>query len=199
MVKRQKELGVATAEDAEIAREFNTAWQDTRQVFSSVFREVGASVLPVLADMLGGVQGFVQFLRDNENFVEGVFLGLSGIMTSKLAPALLAALTNPIALAAALALAFGALYDDVQAFLSGNDSLIGQISEKYPVVGEIVKDVAEAFGNLKENFEGLIEAIKSGDILGFTTGSANRPEQIESKGGTYSQSDIPRSHTFCFQ
>ena len=212
MVRRQKELGVATEEDAEIAREFNTAWKDTRQVFSSVFREVGASVLPVLADMLGGVQNFIQILRDNDGFVEGIFLGLGTLLTAKLAPAFIATLTNPITLLAALAIAFAAVYDDIKNFLDGNDSLIGQISEKYPVVGKVVtnlaRDIKALFTTIKEfdfsefinnvinsvladfeKFKQEIEELK--DLLGF--GDDERPSLIQSVGGGHSQSDIPEA------
>ena len=210
MVKRQKELGVATEEDAEIAREFNTAWQDTRQIFSSVFREIGTDVLPVLSTMLVSSQEFVTFLKNNESFVEGVFLGLAGIMATKLAPALLAALTNPIALAALLVLGFALAYDEIKNFLAGNESLIGKISEKYPVVGKIVKnlarDIKALFTTIKEfdfsefinciinsvlaDFEKLKQEIKDlKDLFGF--GEDETPIQIKSIGGTHYQSDAP--------
>ena len=210
MVKRQKELGVATEEDAEIAREFNTAWQDTRQIFSSVFREIGTDVLPVLSTMLVGTQEFVTFLKNNESFVEGVFLGLAGVMTTMFAPALLAALTNPIALAAALVLGFALAYDEVKNFLAGNESLIGKISEKYPVVGKIVKnlarDIKALFTTIKEfdfsefinciinsvlaDFEKFKQEIKElKDLFGF--GEDETPIQIKSIGGTHYQSDVP--------
>ncbi len=167
MVRRQKELGVATEEDAKIAREFNTAWQDTSQVFSSVFREIGVSVLPVLSDMLVGVQSFVQFMQDNEGLVEGIFSGMAVVLTAKLAPALLSTVFSPAGAAIALIALFALLYDDVKAFLSGNDSLIGQISEKYPIVGDIVKSLAGFVSDLFDNFGKLFDAIASGNLGKF--------------------------------
>ena len=167
MVRRQKELGVATEEDAEIAREFNTAWKDTSQVFSSVFREIGVSVLPVLSDMLVGVQSFVQFMQDNEGLVEGIFSGMAVVLTAKLAPALLSTVFSPAGAAIALIALFALLYDDVKAFLSGNDSLIGQISEKYPIVGDIVKSLASFVSDLFDNFGKLFDAIASGNLGKF--------------------------------
>ena len=167
MVRRQKELGVATEEDAEIAREFNTAWKDTSQVFSSVFREIGVSVLPVLSDMLVGVQSFVQFMQDNEGLVEGIFSGMAVVLTAKLAPALLSTVFSPAGAAIALIALFALLYDDVKAFLAGNDSLIGQISEKYPIVGDIVKSLAGFISDLFDNFGKLFDAIASGNLGKF--------------------------------
>ncbi len=167
MVRRQKELGVATEEDAKIAREFNTAWKDTSQVFSSVFREIGVSVLPVLSDMLVGVQSFVQFMQDNEGLVEGIFSGMAVVLTAKLAPALLSTVFSPAGAAIALIALFALLYDDVKAFLSGNDSLIGQISEKYPIVGDIVKSLAGFVSDLFDNFGKLFDAIASGNLGKF--------------------------------
>ncbi len=167
MVRRQKELGVATEEDAEIAREFNTAWKDTSQVFSSVFREIGVSVLPVLSDMLVGVQSFVQFMQDNEGLVEGIFSGMAVVLTAKLAPALLSTVFSPAGAAIALIALFALLYDDVKAFLAGNDSLIGQISEKYPIVGDIVKSLAGFVSDLFDNFGKLFDAIASGNLGKF--------------------------------
>ena len=167
MVRRQKELGVATEEDAAIAREFNTAWKDTSQVFSSVFREIGVSVLPVLSDMLVGVQSFVQFMQDNEGLVEGIFSGMAVVLTAKLAPALLSTVFSPAGAAIALIALFALLYDDVKAFLAGNDSLIGQISEKYPIVGDIVKSLAGFVSDLFDNFGKLFDAIASGNLGKF--------------------------------
>ena len=167
MVRRQKELGVATEEDAAIAREFNTAWKDTSQVFSSVFREIGVSVLPVLSDMLVGVQSFVQFMQDNEGLVEGIFSGMAVVLTAKLAPALLSTVFSPAGAAIALIALFALLYDDVKAFLAGNDSLIGQISEEYPIVGDIVKSLAGFVSDLFDNFGKLFDAIASGNLGKF--------------------------------
>ena len=167
MVRRQKELGVATEEDAKIAREFNTAWKDTSQVFSSVFREIGVSVLPVLSDMLVGVQSFVQFMQDNEGLVEGIFSGMAVVLTAKLAPALLSTVFSPAGAAIALIALFALLYDDIKNFLAGNESLIGQISEKYPVVGDIVKSLAGFVSDLFDNFGKLFDAIASGNLGKF--------------------------------
>ena len=167
MVRRQKELGVATEEDAEIAREFNTAWQDTSQVFSSVFREIGASVLPVLSELLIGFREFVQFMQNNEGLVEGIFSGIAVVLTAKLAPALLSTVFSPVGAAIALIALFALLYDDVKNFLAGNDSLIGQISEKYPIVGDIVKSLAGFVSDLFDNFGKLFDAIASGNLGKF--------------------------------
>lgn len=71
---------------------------------------------------------------------------------------------------------FALIYDDIMAFISGNDSLIGQILEKYPIVGKVFEFVGgvirdaiamavAAFEWLTGGIGGIIDRVKSIDSI----------------------------------
>ena len=173
LVERQKRLGVATQEDADIAAKFNDAWDDTKQVFNALAREAGSTFLPIFTDILGGVESVVQFLRDNRELVTGFFIGAAAAVTYFYLPAMLAAAATTlatiapfIAIGAAIAavgLIIGLLYDDIQAFLSGGDSLIGLLVDgvvgAFNAVGDAVN---EAWQTVKDFFSFITGAYING-------------------------------------
>lgn len=108
------------------------------------------------------VRQFTDYLMQHRHLVEGVFIAIGGAISAFLIPAAIKgaisvwAMIAPFALIAAGVIAAGAafalLYDDVMNFRDGNDSLIGQIFTKYPIVESIVMgmidSVREALGLL---------------------------------------------------
>lgn len=154
LVDRQKQLGVATQEDYEIAALFNDQWADTKQVFQSLFVTSGSTILPLFTMILKGVEKLVFFLADHEALVSGFFIGVAGVILTVYGPAMAIAAAEtliaiaPLLLIAAAAAAFGAaiaiVVDDIYNFIQGNDSLIGNIAEKYPAIGRFVTEIGNA-------------------------------------------------------
>lgn len=153
LVKRQKELGVATQEDYLAAAQFNDAWADTQQVFSNLFTSAGTTVLPMLTTMLKGLENIVGWVKQNQSLVTGFFIGVAGAVVITYLPAISAAATatwaliSPflaiIATVAAVGVAFAILYEDVSAYLGGQESFIGDLAEKYEWFGKIVDAVID--------------------------------------------------------
>ena len=96
-----------------------------------------------------------KFVVENQGFVKGALIGIAGAITAFLLPAAIRGaiavglmiapfLLVGAAVAAVIAL-FALAYDDITNFMDGNDSLIGQIFEKYPVVRDIVMSIGDAF------------------------------------------------------
>lgn len=158
LVAKQKELGVVTAQQGKIAAEFNDELDNTRHAFRSVWLGIMENVLPPLTWMLQKFQDVAAFIRRHSDFVVGLIMAIGAAITYFALPPLLSMAAAAIvafapfilgaALVAALAAAFALLYDDVMNFVAGNDSLIGQILEKYPQIGEVVRGIADAFGDL---------------------------------------------------
>ena len=181
LVAKQKELGVATAEDAAIAATFNDAFDDLGQVFGSLTRNVGAYLLPAFTAILKGVESIVVFLRDNEQLVVGFFVAVAGILTKVYLPAMLKAaavtiaanlpLIGMVAVAAAVAAAFALLYDDIQAFLSGGDSIIGLITGG--IVGAF-EDFKQSILDTWETFKGFFDFF--GDSSDMTVKATKKAE-----------------------
>lgn len=181
IIKRQEELGLVTKEDAEIAAQFNDQMDDMSKLFQSIRQRASTSILPALTWVLKGFESVVQFFRRNDRVVTGFFIGLAGILTTLYLPAMIRAavatwaLIAPFALVAGAVLVVGAafalLYDDVMAFLAGNNSVIGELSKKWPVVGEIVRGVAEfiklAFDQVMGTLRSLATLVTEGPEAAF--------------------------------
>jgi hypothetical protein len=151
LLAKERELGVVTKEQGEIADKFGDTLDDTRHAFRSLWTEVATAVLPALTWVLEKFQGLALWMRKHSDFIVGLMIALGTAVMVFLVPPLLKAGAAAIvafapflvlgAIVAALAVAFALLYDDVQAFMAGNDSLIGQILQKWPVVGDMAKAI----------------------------------------------------------
>ena len=174
LVKRQHELGVATAEDAKLAATFNDALDDASQIFGDLTRTIGIILLPALTDILKGFETVTNFVRDNQEIVRNFFIVVAGIITAVYLPAIASAAAATLvaaspfiaigAVIAGLSAAFVLLYDDIQNFLQGNDSAVGRIAQKWPIVGKIVNGVADSVSFLFGQFNKLYEFL-SGKFL----------------------------------
>lgn len=157
LVERQRALGVVTQEDAEKAHAFNIALQDLEQQFRHGATELGASLLPRLADFFRSVQTVFNYLAQHKGLVEGFFIGIAGVVSTIYFPAMVEAaavtwgLLSPILAVvvpiAAVGAAIALLVDDVKNFLAGNKSVIGELSKSWPAVGESVRAAVAFAGN----------------------------------------------------
>lgn len=170
LVRRQRQLGMITQQDAEIAAEFNDAWADTRQVFNRLFTTANATVLPLFTQIFNAINRLITFLRENEDLVIGLFVGAGAAIATIYLPAViraaaatLVALSPFLAVSAAVAaigVVFALVYEDIIAFREGNESLIGLLVDKYPLVGTVIDSLTDAFnflwGTIKEVFSALV-------------------------------------------
>lgn len=170
-IRIQKELGVVTAEQAEIAGKYNDTVDNTAKVFRSIFGIVSSSVLPILTRLLESLQAGGQWIQKHTNFVVGLMIALGVAITTYAIPPLLtmaaAVLTAfapfilmGVAVAAAAA-AFALLYDDVMAFIDGNDSLIGQILTQYPIIGAVIGGIADVLRGLWDTISWVFNTMLS--------------------------------------
>lgn len=160
LIRREKELGVITKEQGEIAGKFGDQLDDTRHAFRSLWLEVSTSVLPALQWFVKKFEEVATFMRNNKSFIVGLMIAIgAAIAVFAIPPLLSMAAAAVVALApflligaavAAIGVAFALAYDDVMNFIEGNDSLIGQFLEEFPVIGEILKGIGDYFGWLSE-------------------------------------------------
>lgn len=151
-VKRAKEY---TKAQKELTLEVNVL----RMYIDKLVESFKIAALPTLTDAMTTatkyVRMFVEYLMQHRRFVEGVFIALGSAILYFLVPAAIKgaiavwAMIAPFALIAlavvAVGAAFALLYDDIMNFIEGNDSLIGQILNKYPMIGKVVSTIVEAF------------------------------------------------------
>ena len=171
LVDRQKQLGVATKEDYEIAALFNDQWADTKQIFQSLSLTTGTTILPMFTSILKGIEKTISFMKENDKFFKGFFLGISGIVAVVFGPSMyaaaaatLAAISPFILMGAAIiiaASAIGIIVDDIYNFINGNDSLIGHLKETYPEIGRFIDEISKLVNLAIDGFSMLSGAILS--------------------------------------
>jgi len=177
-VEKMKSLDGITKENAKASAGFQKAMDEVNFALRGANLEISTSILPALTWFMEKIESAIQFFRDNKEFAEGFFIAIGSAIAFFLVPPLITASVALWALIApfvavgaavvAVAVAFALLYDDITNFMDGNDSLIGQISEKYPIVGETVKDLASAFTFLKNVV---------GSVLGFLVDALFAPSK----------------------
>lgn len=188
LVEQQRELGVANQEAFEASAEFNDKMADFRQVLGFAGSSLIATFLPAITNMIGVFTDVADWVGENETLVQGFFIGLGAAVLKFAIPPMISLATTVFAAVApfvaigvavtAVATAFALLYEDVVAFLNGQDSAIGEISKKWPIVGEVVKGVVNMIKQAFEALKSLAEFI--GDVF---TNPTKALEKIKSLAG----------------
>lgn len=162
LVKEMKGMAISER-DAEVAAEFNTAWQNLATSFQRVAAILFRALTPAFTKMAKVFTVFATFLKDHEAIVLTFFSGLALIVSRKVVPAFLrwaaAVLINPItwiifAIVAGLILV-GLAIDDVITYFKGGDSVIGRF---LATMSKIFEDLN--WENFKAEMKALVQAFK---------------------------------------
>ena len=173
MLAVQKEQGVVTKEMAERAGKLTDTLAALKGSVSSASNGFLDSMIPALTKVFEWLKIVVDWAGEHKDFVVGFFVAIATVVTAAYLPAMIAAAaatlaaTWPfIAIGAAIAVAaaaFALIYDDIMNFIDGNESFIGQIFEKYPMVQAIVMQIIDIF---KFMFDTLVTGAKQiGDFV----------------------------------
>ncbi len=155
MLRVQKEQGVVTKEAAENARKLTEATGYLKSMIASAGASFLDGIIPALTKVIEWLGKGVSWMQENKNFVIGFFGSIAAVVTALYLPAMISAAAATLAATwpllligaaiAAAAAAFALIYDDVMNFVDGNESFIGQVFEKYPMVEKIVMTLIDAF------------------------------------------------------
>lgn len=158
IITRQRELGVVTKRDSEIFGVFKNELEDTSHGFRSLFYQIALAVLPTLSKLLHGIQNVSISLRKHSGFIKGALLVIAAAAAVAAAPFIILNAGTLLVTAAilGLAVAVGLAWDDIQGYLRGAPSLIGEVIEKFPELKIVAETV---FKGLKLGFEGVSWAI----------------------------------------
>lgn len=156
--KKQREAGGVTKEQAEIAKQLRESMNQLSLQFRGLFLAVGESILPAFRWAVDAFGNVVEFFKKHSDFITGVMIALGVAVATFLVPPLWSAAAAAIAAfgpfiligvaVAALIAVFALLYDEIVNFIAGNDTMIGEISKKWPIVGEVVKGLIKTFAAL---------------------------------------------------
>lgn len=155
MSRAHIEQGVVTQEMADKAARLDSAMNGLRSTFDRIKMSFDFMLLPAIEKSVEWLQKLIDWVSKNQRTVTVFFAAVAAAVLYAYVPAMVAAAaatlaaTWPIlaigAAVAAAAAAFALIYDDISAFVAGNDSFIGQIFEKYPMVEKIVMGLVDAF------------------------------------------------------
>jgi len=176
--EEQLRNGAITQEQANRIDKYKESSEQLQGVLQGWKFTLVSAIAPALATVNGWLVKGAQWMRENAKFVEGlgIAFAIAGtVITASFLPAIwsaaagVIAATWPILLAvaaiAALGIAFALAYEDVMAFLNGQDSLIGSLMGRYGWFRALVEGLAVAFRVLGRVavavFNGLVGATKA--------------------------------------
>lgn len=161
----ERAKGLITNEQAEQVRRFKLAWDDTKDAVKGFFNTMAGDWSPALTNFAAGLETFVLWLREHKTLVQGFVIGLGvafGVLAAVLwgsaipaivasGVAMLVAWWPVIAIVAAVTAAIAAFalaWEDIQAYLRGDPSLIGELIGKYAWLRKAIDLVKEGFAAL---------------------------------------------------
>lgn len=163
LIARQKDLGVYTKEDTEIAAVFNDAVSDLQQVLKSIASLIMRMVVPALSAITNKIVDFAAFLRKHEKFVQAFFITLSTILLIQAIPAMaafavatwtaIAPLLPFIALIAGLAL----VIEDLLVYMDGGESALADFWAVFGTGEEIAQSLMDVWEELKATWQAVCE------------------------------------------
>ena len=162
LVEKQRQLGGRTKEGYKASAEFNDALADTSRMFTGITDSGNQVFLPFLTKMLGGLQSIVAWAKEHKTFVAAFFIAVAGAVTAFYLPAMIqaaiatTAATWPFILIGAaivaLGIIFAALYEDVKAYLGGQESFVGSLGEKYAWFGKLLDATIAGVSSIIKTF-----------------------------------------------
>ncbi len=126
ILKQQKELGVVTLQDIEITTKYNKSVLNLEHGFRTLSNAVESELLPHLIKFFDYLTKGFQYLAQHKDIVIGSLLGIGVALGVIFAEQIL--ITGSILLLIAL---IGILYEDFKSFLTGGNSLTGELIDKF--------------------------------------------------------------------
>ena len=171
--KAHKEQGVVTKDMAIQAARLDDSMNKLRGGLDRAALKLMNALLPAIIKGTDWLEKMVRWATENKDVLIAFFTAVAGIVATVYLPAMMRAATATLAatwpivaivgIIAGLSAAFALLYDDIMNYIDGNDSLIGQIFDKFPALEKIVLGVIaavkQAWEAIKEFGGELLDAI----------------------------------------
>jgi hypothetical protein len=175
----EKALGVTTTEQVERAKKYQQEVAKLGDTFTDFRNIIAGAVLPALTNTVVFFRNLFEWIGRNRVLV-GAFAGaavaaivaVSAVMWASYIPAMVAAAAATVvafapffAIAAAVIAAlavFAAIFEDINAYLNGQPSLLGVLAERYAGVRKAIEFVGAAFKALADAAGWTWDRIKEG-------------------------------------
>lgn len=167
IIAKEKELHAITQEQADASIKYSIAQKELGMSFEAVKREIAGELLPAFTWVVQHLDQMITWLREHKAVAVATFAAIGAVVAVTLLPPLVAAagalwaLIAPVLAAAApfiaLGLAIGLIIDDIEKFRNGQQSLIGEILARWPMVGQVARSIAEI---VQLAFKLIVDAVK---------------------------------------
>lgn len=168
LLVQQREFGVITKEDAEKAAKLDEQMKAWNNTFATIKREIAMTLIPPLTWFFEKLRGVVKWMSENRTLVITFFGSIAAVIVGLLVPSLLAGAAAArtfilrflpiIAAVAAFGAILGLIVDDIYNFQQGNDSVIGELAKKWPIIGDVIRGVADVLLFFMETARALFAA-----------------------------------------
>lgn len=171
----EKARGLIGEKEVERARKLTDAQDRLRAGVTRLSDAFLGKFIPIISKVIDWLGRMVDWAGEHKDVLTGFFIAIGTVLAVLYVPSMIAAaaatlaatwpLLAMIAIVTAVAAAFALAYEDVMAFIAGNDSLIGQIFDKFPMLKDLVFAVIDAFkfmgSAITGAFTSVWETIKS--------------------------------------
>lgn len=162
----QKQFSGINDDSIESAIQLNATIHKFSQLAAQFKNNFLDMIIPTLAKGMEWFDKLVDFCVKNKDIVISFFSAIGAAVAIYYLPVMISAAASTLAMAlpiiaiatviGLLGVAFKLVYDDIMNFINGNDSMIGRILEKYPVLKSVIMTIWQAWQSF---FEYLKEAV----------------------------------------
>lgn len=171
-------LGTTTAEDAALAADFQDSLVDIWRIVKQLSRVLTRSLAPVMQDI---ADAFTEWWKQNRRiieqniprFIDGAARAMRlltiavGVLVAARLPALIASLVGlfrklSLAMLVNVAILAGIvlLIEDVIGFLNGEDSVVGDLLQKYPQLAQNIDNLRAAWAGVKAIADKVLQGFR---------------------------------------
>lgn len=179
LMRVERERGVVTEEAVERAQKLADAQDALRANVSRLSDGFLNNFIPAITKVLQWLEELTSWAGKHQDAIVGFFGAIAAIVLAVYLPAMISAavatlaatwpIIAMIAAVTAVAAAFAIAYEDIMAFIDGNESLTGEILEKYPMVKTVIMGIADAFKVMWETISTILDRAWNGfkTFIGF--------------------------------
>lgn len=166
LIKRQKELGVYTKEDAEIAAKANDAIADLGQALKAGAAIIMRFIVPAITWVADKMTTVVQFFKRHQPLVVAGLGAIAAIISARMIPALIkmaaanAKAFAPFMVLAAIISAVALVVDDFWTYLHGGESALEGLWKQLGDGPELLAKLTKAWETTKQVASQFFEALK---------------------------------------
>lgn len=171
---------VFSAQDLENARRFERTWREIKLAINAVWAELARRLLPSLEWLTRNGIEFFNYLREHGDFIEGLFLGISAVLTAIAVKSVVAFAPVWLAVAAVAALSagFALFYDDFKTWSDGGAAALGPLWQTLVNIGKWWQDLPDV---VRQAVDGIINTLNPLKTLknlfsAFRAGDASKTE-----------------------